>query len=166
MFRIQAQILNLLVELQKKFRLTYLFIAHNLGVVRYISDRVAVMYLGKIIELAETNSLYENPLHPYTRALLSSVPDRVPNISRNQKEIILEGDVPNPINPPSGCRFHARCIYAKEICKKETPELIDFSTLPGEEHFSACFFAKDFLPQLKDSMLVLVLKEYLWQYLL
>jgi oligopeptide transport system ATP-binding protein len=142
---IQAQILNLLVELQKKFKLTYLFIAHNLGVVRYISDRVAVMYLGKIIELAETNSIYENPLHPYTQALISSVPDPDPNISRNQKEIILEGDVPNPINPPFGCRFHPRCIYSKEICEKETPELIDFSTIPGEEHFSACFFAKDFL---------------------
>jgi oligopeptide transport system ATP-binding protein len=142
---IQSQILNLLVELQKKFQLTYLFIAHNLGVVRYISDRVAVMYLGKIIELSETNSIYENPLHPYTQALLASVPDPDPEIARSREETILEGDVPSPINPPSGCRFHPRCKFAEDICSKEIPELLNYGNSNSNDHFSACFFSKDFI---------------------
>jgi oligopeptide transport system ATP-binding protein len=133
---IQAQIINLLESLQEKFNLTYLFIAHDLSIVKHISDRVAVMYLGKIVELAATNELYENPQHPYTEALLSAVPIADPTIVR--KRIILEGDVPSPFNPPSGCRFHPRCKYAETICKEKEPELIDI----GEEHYVACHLRK------------------------
>lgn len=132
---IQAQILNLLEDLQDKFGLTYLFVAHDLSVVKHISDRVAVMYLGKIVELAETEELFMRPRHPYTEALLSAVP--VPDPDYQAERIILQGDVPSPVNPPKGCRFHPRCSYAKEVCSREAPELLDL----GGEHFVACHFA-------------------------
>lgn len=131
---IQAQIINLLEELQDKFHLTYLFIAHDLSVVRHISDRIAVMYLGKIMELTDRKTLYENPLHPYTRALLSAVPIPDPVIEEKRERIILVGDVPSPINPPKGCRFHTRCPLAIPICKQVEPEWRDV----GGNHWVAC----------------------------
>ncbi len=131
---IQAQIINLLEELQERFHLTYLFIAHDLSVVRHISDRVAVMYLGKIMELTDRKTLYENPLHPYTRALLSAVPIPDPVIEEKRERIILTGDVPSPVKPPSGCRFHTRCPLAIPICKQIEPEWRDV----GNEHYVAC----------------------------
>ena len=134
---IQAQILNLLQELQEKFGLTYLFIAHDLSVVEHIADRVAVMYVGKIIELADTEELYLGPKHPYTEALLSAVPKPDPRVEENQ--IILRGEVANPADPPSGCYFHPRCNYAQERCKQEAPVLREVS--PG--HFAACHFADE-----------------------
>jgi len=133
---IQAQVINLLEELQKELKLTYLFIAHDLSVVKHISNRVAVMYLGKIFELASTFELYENTQHPYTEALLSAVP--IPDPTLNRQRIILEGDVPSPIKPPAGCRFHPRCKYAKAICSQEEPELIDINN----GHYVACHFRK------------------------
>ena len=129
---IQAQVLNLLEELQKEFGLTYLFIAHDLSVVKHISDRIAVMYLGKIVELAETEELFSNPQHPYTEALLSAVP--IPNPELRRERIILPGDVPSPINPPSGCRFHTRCLYAQPSCKVNEPPFADI----GGGHYLAC----------------------------
>ena len=134
---IQAQILNLLQELQEKFGLTYLFIAHDLSVVEHIADRVAVMYVGKIIELADTEELYLSPKHPYTEALLSAVPKPDPRVEENQ--IILRGEVANPADPPSGCYFHPRCNYAQERCKQEAPVLREVS--PG--HFAACHYADE-----------------------
>jgi oligopeptide transport system ATP-binding protein len=131
---IQAQIINLLEELQSKFNLTYLFIAHDLSVVRHISDRVAVMYLGKIVELTDRDSLYKSPLHPYTKALLSAVPIPDPIIEEKRERFILVGDVPSPVNPPSGCRFHTRCPVAIEKCKTIDPEWRDV----GGTHFVAC----------------------------
>jgi oligopeptide transport system ATP-binding protein len=119
---IQAQVVNLLEDLQEKFGLTYLFIAHDLSMVRHICSRVVVMYLGLLIELADQNELYENPLHPYTQALLSAVPVPDPRKDRVRKRIILQGDVPSPIHPPQGCRFHPRCMIAKEHCSQITPE--------------------------------------------
>ncbi len=131
---IQAQIINLLEELQQKFNLTYLFIAHDLSVVRHISDRIAVMYLGKIVELTNRNALYDNPLHPYTKALLSAVPIPDPVVEEKRERIILVGDVPSPVKPPSGCRFHTRCPLAIDICKKVDPEWRDV----GNGHWVAC----------------------------
>jgi oligopeptide/dipeptide ABC transporter ATP-binding protein len=120
---IQSQVLNLLKDLQAQFQLTYLFIAHDLSVVRHISDRIGVMYLGRIVELSDSDPLYEHPLHPYTQALMSAVPVANPNIRRER--IILQGDVPSPANPPSGCTFHPRCPYVKDICISTRPELKD-----------------------------------------
>lgn len=134
---IQAQVLNLLEDLQEQFHLTYLFIAHDLSVVKHISDRVAVMYLGKIVELAETEELFTHPLHPYTEALLSAVP--VPDPDYETERIILQGDVPSPVNPPSGCYFHPRCPYAQSICSEQPPEFRDF----GGAHFAACHRASE-----------------------
>ena len=138
---IQAQVINLLEDLQEQFHLTYLFIAHNLSVVKHISNRVAVMYLGKIAELARTEELFSNPKHPYTEALMSAVP--VPNPAFRAQRIILKGDVPSPVNPPSGCTFHPRCNYAKDICKTRTPEYRDI----GDEHFVTCHFADTLNPK-------------------
>jgi len=132
---IQSQILNLLDGLQDEFGLTYLFIAHDLSVVEHVSDRVAVMYLGKIVEIAYRDELYENPLHPYTQALLSAVP--VPDPRAKIKRVILKGDVPSPVNVPPGCNFHTRCMYRKDICSKEIPTLKDM----GNEHIVACHYA-------------------------
>ena len=129
---IQSQVLNLLKQLQREFGLTYIFIAHNMSVVEHISDRVAVMYLGKMVELADRIELYRNPQHPYTQALLSAIPVHNPKIKRER--VILKGDVPSPLNPPSGCRFHPRCPVAIEICSKEEPPLIDL----GGGHLAAC----------------------------
>ena len=129
---IQAQVINLLENLQEQFKLTYLFIAHDLSVVKHISDRVAVMYLGKIVELSATLNLYDNPQHPYTEALLSAVP--IPDPTLKKQRIVLEGDVPSPFKPPTGCRFHPRCKYSKSVCSQEEPELIDI----GNEHYVAC----------------------------
>lgn len=131
---IRAQILNLMQDLQEAFGLTYLFIAHDLSVIRHICDRVGVMYLGKLVEVATVDALYNDTRHPYTEALMSAVPIPDPTVKRER--IILEGDVPTPVNPPSGCRFHPRCRYAKAVCKGEEPPLTDI----GNEHHVACYF--------------------------
>jgi len=136
---VQAQILNLLKELQEKFHLTYLFVAHNLAVIEYFSDRVAVMYVGKIVELSETEELFINPKHPYTEALLSAVPKPDPHYKKER--IFLKGDIADPANPPSGCYFHPRCQYAEEICRHEEPSLINVNGNDGHSHYVACHFA-------------------------
>jgi oligopeptide/dipeptide ABC transporter ATP-binding protein len=132
---IQAQVINLLRELQEQLGLTYLFISHDLSVVEHISDRVAVMYLGELVELADSETLYKMPLHPYTQALLSAVP--VPNPRKRSARILLPGDIPSPIDPPSGCRFHPRCLFARDMCRQEKPKFKEMEP----HHFAACFFA-------------------------
>ncbi|HMO58443.1 MAG TPA: dipeptide ABC transporter ATP-binding protein [Roseiflexaceae bacterium] len=134
---IQSQVLNLLRQLQQEFGLTYLFIAHNLSVVEHISNRVGVMYLGKVVELAERMELFRQPRHPYTRALISAIP--IPNPEKRKERILLQGDVPSPINPPKGCRFHPRCWMAREICREVEPVFEEKA--PG--HWSACHFANE-----------------------
>lgn len=130
---IQAQVLNLMKEIQKDMNLTYLFIAHDLSVVQYMSDRIVVMYLGKVVEIADSKALYDEPLHPYTQALLSAIP--VPDIHKTKKRQILEGEVPSPINKPSGCAFHNRCPKCMDICKTEDPALYNYD---GKDHCVAC----------------------------
>lgn len=135
---IQSQVLNLLDDLKKEFDLTYVFIAHDLAVIKHISDRIAVMYLGKIVELTDKQSLFKNPLHPYTVSLMSSIP--IPDPGAKKKRIILKGDVPSPVNLPSGCSFHPRCPIAKDICSKEIPPLKENK----KDHYSACFYSGEF----------------------
>lgn len=136
---VQAQIINLLEDLQEEYKLTYLFISHDLSVVRHISNRIIVMYVGKIVETADYADIFENPLHPYTQALLSAIP--VPKLGVKRNRIVLEGDVPNPINPKPGCRFAPRCIYRQEMCVTSTPELCELSP----NHYVACFYANGML---------------------
>lgn len=134
---IQAQILNLMADLQDEFGLTYLFISHDLSVVKHVSSRIAVMYLGKIVEMSDYNSMFKDPLHPYTQALLSAIP--VPSLEVHKEKIILEGDVPSPINPPEGCRFYGRCRHRQDICLNQSPELREIEP----EKFVACHFARN-----------------------
>lgn len=136
---IRAQVLNLLQRLQKQFNLTYLFVSHDLSVVRHVADRIAVMYLGKIVELADRDELYQAPKHPYTRALLSAIPIPDPKIEKRRQRIILTGDLPSPINIPRGCRFHTRCPMAEAICHEAEPA---FEAKEGREHYAACHFSE------------------------
>ncbi len=136
---VQAQVINLLERLQDELDLSYIFVAHDLSVVRHIADRVAVMYLGKVVEIADEKTLYERPTHPYTQALLSAVPVPDPTLRGQRDQIVLQGDLPSPANPPSGCRFRTRCWKAEEICAREEPPLVD---RPADPHPSACHFAE------------------------
>jgi oligopeptide/dipeptide ABC transporter ATP-binding protein len=142
---IRAQVLNLMQRLQQQFNLTYLFVSHDLSVVRHVADRVAVMYLGKIVELADREDLYLAPKHPYTKALLSAVPIPDPKIEKQRQRIILSGDLPSPINIPKGCRFHTRCPMARSICREVEPV---FEAKGGREHFAACHFSNEVTPPL------------------
>jgi oligopeptide transport system ATP-binding protein len=146
---VQAKIMNLFSDIRKKFQVAYLFISHDLSVVRHISDKVAVMYLGKFVEYGPANIIFQRPLHPYTKSLLSVIPIPNPTLMRSRKKIILKGEIPSPINPPSGCRFHTRCPYARKRCMEEEPEL----THVGHGHFVSCLFWKEiedesFTPQI------------------
>ena len=141
---IQAQVVNLLDDLKEELNLTYLFIAHDLSMVRYISDRVAVMYLGRIVELSQESFIFKKPVHPYTQALLSAIPIPDPVLEENRQRTILEGDVPSPANPPKGCRFHPRCHFATEVCLEADPEYRNVGT-GSDEHWVACHHAKDFM---------------------
>ncbi|MFD0957848.1 ABC transporter ATP-binding protein [Paenibacillus chungangensis] len=134
---IQAQVVNLMKDLQRSMGLTYLFIAHDLSMVKHISDRVAVMYLGKIVELADSDKLYDDPRHPYTRALLSAIPIPDPEVEAKRERIVLQGDLPSPINPPKGCQFHTRCPMATEKCKTDEPKLLEVK----KGHFASCHYA-------------------------
>lgn len=136
---IRAQVLNLLQSLQREFNLTYLFVSHDLSVVRHVANRIAVMYLGKIVELADRDELYQSPRHPYTKALLSAIPIPDPQVEKRRQRIILTGDLPSPINVPKGCRFHTRCPMAQEICREVEPT---FERKDGHEHFAACHFSE------------------------
>jgi oligopeptide transport system ATP-binding protein len=136
---VRAQVLNLLQRLQEQFNLTYLFVSHDLSVVRHVADRIAVMYLGKIVELADRDELYAAPMHPYTRALLSAIPIPDPRVERKRQRIILSGDLPSPINIPAGCRFHTRCPMAQQICREVEPA---FEAKEGHEHYAACHFSE------------------------
>ncbi|SRR6266702_1038719 len=140
---VRAQVLNLMERLQAQFNLTYLFISHDLSVVRHVADRIAVMYLGKIVELSDRDELYVSPKHPYTKALLSAVPIPDPGIEKRRKRIILAGDLPSPINIPSGCRFHTRCPMAQQICREVEPA---FELKGGREHYAACHFSEKVTP--------------------
>jgi oligopeptide transport system ATP-binding protein len=140
---VRAQVLNLLQRLQRQFNLTYLFVSHDLSVVRHVADRIAVMYLGKIVELADRDELYTAPKHPYTRALLSAVPIPDPKVERKRQRIILSGDLPSPINIPNGCRFHTRCPMAQSICHEVEPA---FEAKEGHEHYAACHFSEKVTP--------------------
>ncbi len=133
---IRAQIINTLEEMQERLNLTYLFISHDLGVVRHTCDRVGVMYLGHFVELVESEELYKNPLHPYTQALLTAIPEPDPEIAKKRNRIILKGEIPSPVNPPSGCKFRTRCPFAKDICSQQVPEFKD----QGNGHYVACHF--------------------------
>jgi len=141
---IQAQVVNLMDDLKAELGLTYLFIAHDLSMVRYISDRVAVMYLGRIVELSDRDEIFEHTLHPYTQALLSAIPIPDPEKEEKRQRLILEGDVPSPANPPSGCRFHPRCSYTTDVCRQEDPEFRNLSG-NGVEHWVACHHAEQFV---------------------
>ena len=140
---IRAQVLNLLQRLQQQFNLTYLFVSHDLSVVRHVADRIAVMYLGRIVELADRDEIYAAPKHPYTKALLSAVPIPDPQIEKKRQRIILSGDLPSPINIPSGCRFHTRCPMAQQICREVEPA---FEAKEGREHYAACHFSEFVTP--------------------
>ncbi|HCJ34110.1 MAG TPA: peptide ABC transporter substrate-binding protein [Ktedonobacter sp.] len=140
---VRAQVLNLLQRLQNQFNLTYLFVSHDLSVVRHVADRIAVMYLGRIVELADRDELYAAPKHPYTQALLSSIPIPDPQIEKRRHRIILSGDLPSPINIPSGCRFHTRCPMAQQICREVDPI---FERKEGREHYAACHFSEEVRP--------------------
>jgi len=137
---VQAQVLNLLETLQKELELTYLFISHDLGVVRYLANRVGVMYLGKLVEMGNIDQVFETPKHPYTKMLLDSIPIPDPKLrSLRLQKTVLRGEIPSPLNPPAGCRFNTRCPYAKEICKKEEPQLVEVE----KNHFVMCHFAEE-----------------------
>ena len=143
---IQAQIMNLLEKLRREKNLTYLFISHDLRAIRHVSDRVAVMYLGKLVEIADAKTIYDDPLMPYTKALISAVPVPDPEIEATRQRIMLEGDVPSPINPPSGCRFHTRCPYAIDVCKEVVPQLVEIKP----RHFAACIRISPAQPHIEE----------------